>query len=69
MRSTIRKSEKKPPKKKPGRKPKGGRAYTVKLTDDVADQLRKLGADENGKQNLTLGIERAVSLIGELSHI
>jgi hypothetical protein len=57
MRSTIRK---KPPKKKPGRKPKGGRVYTVKLTDDVADQLRKLGSDENGKPNLTLGIERAV---------
>lgn len=42
------------PKKKPGRKPKGGRVYTVKLTDDVAAQLRKLGDG-----NLTRGIETA----------
>lgn len=46
--------EKKKAAKKPGRKPKGGRAYSVKLTDAVADQLRKLG---NG--NLTRGIETA----------
>lgn len=46
--------KKKPAKKKPGRKPKGGRAYTVKLTDEVADGLRKLGND-----NLTRGIECA----------
>lgn len=41
-------------KKKPGRKPKGGRTYSVKLTDDVANQLRKLGDG-----NLTRGIETA----------
>lgn len=41
-------------KKKPGRKPKGGRVYTVKLTDEVADSLRKLGDG-----NLTRGIETA----------
>lgn len=41
-------------KKKPGRKPKGGRSYTVKLTDEVADQLRRLGDG-----NLTRGIEIA----------
>lgn len=46
-------------KKKPGRKPKGGRSYTVKLTDEVAAKLRKLGED-----NLTLGIERAAGSAG-----
>jgi hypothetical protein len=45
---------KKPPKQKPGRKPKGGRAYSVKLTDEVAAQLRKLGDG-----SLTRGIETA----------
>jgi hypothetical protein len=40
--------------KKPGRKPKGGRTYSVKLTDEVAEQLRKLGDG-----NLTRGIETA----------
>lgn len=45
---------KKPAKKKPGRKSKGGRAYSVKLTDAVADYYRKLG-----EGNLTRGIERA----------
>jgi hypothetical protein len=45
---------KKPTKKKPGRKPKGGRSYTVRLTDEVAEQLRKLGDG-----NLTRGIETA----------
>lgn len=42
------------PKKKPGRKPKGGRVYSVKLTDAVADYYRRIGGG-----NLTLGIERA----------
>lgn len=43
-----------PKKKKPGRKPKGGRSYTVRLTDEVAEQLRQLGGG-----NLTRGIETA----------
>lgn len=50
---------KKAAKKKPGRKPKGGRSYTVRLTDEVAEQLRRLG-----EGNLTRGIERAASLNG-----
>jgi hypothetical protein len=51
--------KRKTPKKKPGRKPKGGRAYTVKLTDAVAEQLRRMG-----EGNLTRGIERAAGLNG-----
>lgn len=47
---------KRPPKKRPGRKPKGGGKYTVKLTDDVAERLRKLGDG-----NLTRGIEIAAA--------
>lgn len=50
--------KKKTAKKKPGRKPKGGRAYSVKLTDEVADDLRKFGGD-----NLTRGIERAAATL------
>jgi len=50
-------SKKKPAKKKAGRKPKGGRAYSIKLTDEVADYYRRLGDN-----NLTLGIERAANL-------
>jgi hypothetical protein len=39
---------------KPGRKPKGGRVYSVRLTDDIANRLRVVG-----QGSLTLGIERA----------
>jgi hypothetical protein len=48
---------KKPAKKKPGRKPKGGRVYTVKLADEVADHYRKIGDG-----NLTRGIETAAQV-------
>lgn len=37
-----------------GRPSKGGRLYSVRLTDAVAERLRALGDG-----NLTLGIERA----------
>jgi hypothetical protein len=47
--------KKKVAKKKPGRPSKGGRAYSVKLTDAVVEHYRRLGDG-----NLTLGIERAV---------
>jgi hypothetical protein len=48
--------QRKASKKKPGRKIKG-RAYSVKLTNEVAEQLRKLGGG-----NLTRGIETAAHI-------
>ena len=45
----------KKPTKKRGRPAKGGRSYSIKLTDEVADQLRQFGGE---KLELTLGIER-----------
>lgn len=47
---------KKQQKKKPGRKPKGGRSYTVRLSDETAERLRKIGEGQ-----LTRGIERAAT--------